>query len=159
MEIETHKRTIHFLHKENQLMAIKYRNEEQRYADIRSEVVRSKKHFDASSNGQLHIENNKLSNKLAECTDRLAERAETIKQLQRKVVKSEKRQIEKERKQMLKIELMAKTHFKPLRNNQCKQPRSCLIFVNACVVLTLLLHILALGTLFFNSRVTTPRKG
>jgi len=134
MEIETLNRTIHFLQNENELIATKYRNEEKRANDRRKELHQQKRLFDASSMGQLQLENEKLKAKVADLDDRArskeseiqrandrADAAERrIKALQKEMVEHEKKQIDREKKEMerLRLELMAKSHFKALRNDR-----------------------------------------
>ena len=63
-EQETLNRTIQFLQNENELISNKYRHEEKRCNEFRAELNRHKRQFDASSMGQLQIENDKLKHQL-----------------------------------------------------------------------------------------------
>jgi len=134
MEMETLNRTIKFLQNENELISTKYRNEEKRCNEFRAELNKQKRQFDASSMGQLQIENDKLKHQIIELhktvtakdveIEKGRERTEVnerkIESLQRELVELEKKQIDREKKEMerLKLELMAKSHFKQLRSDR-----------------------------------------
>ena len=132
--METLNRTIKFLQNENELISTKYRNEEKRCNEFRAELNKQKRQFDASSMGQLQIENDKLKHQIIELhktvtakdveIEKGRERTEVnerkIESLQRELVELEKKQIDREKKEMerLKLELMAKSHFKQLRSDR-----------------------------------------
>lgn len=133
-EQETLNRTIQFLQNENELISNKYRHEEKRCNEFRAELNRHKRQFDASSMGQLQIENDKLKHQLLcsedtlkakneeiqKAVERAAEQQRTIETLQRERVDVDRQQLQREKQEMnrLRVELMAKSHFKQIRGDR-----------------------------------------